>query len=38
MEDIVHVRKNTSQLKVQVNDLKPIERFTKGIESEEKPH
>jgi predicted DNA-binding transcriptional regulator YafY len=29
-------RKNTYQLKVQVNDLKPIERFIRGIESEEK--
>ena len=30
-------KKNTYQLKVQVNDLKPIERFMKGVESEEKP-
>jgi hypothetical protein len=34
MQDIVRVRKNTYQLNVQVNDLKPIERFMKGMESD----
>jgi predicted DNA-binding transcriptional regulator YafY len=31
-----NTKKNCYELKVQVNDLKPIERFMRGIESEEK--